>query len=630
MIRVLPDNLASMIAAGEVVGRPASVVKELMENAIDAGADRVDVVVTDAGRTQILVIDNGSGMSADDAALCFERHATSKLSSVEDLGAGILTFGFRGEALPSIAAVSQVQLKTRRGQDELGTEVNISGSSPREVREVSCPKGTSVSVRNLFFNVPARRKFLKSDNVELRHIIDEFERVAMLRYDKAFSLTAGSREIYVLKPALSQKMRLRDLFGDAVTNGLLDFSLETSGVKIEGYVGRPDAARKGLGNQFFFVNGRYFRSPYLNKAVMGAYEHLLPEGLTPSYFLHVKVDPAAVDVNVSPTKTEVKFEEPAILYQALYAGIREVLGRQSFAGSIDFATEGVPVIPVFTQEGLAARPLREPGDGSNAAYNPFAGDGFPDGGLSGITPVATPDFSPQDFGYGGEVPGEGGPSGSGAPSFPDRYAARAAVTPSQNYGKLFEENILPSTQTLVLQGKYICTPVSSGMMVIHIRRARQRILFDRFLSALSGNAHVTQTALFETRVQVGADACLLFAEHAHTLEALGFDIRPFGADSVVVCGVPEGFSCESGKAEEMVFQVLGVLREGVPTFGDQVFSTLAERFAESGAAGGKDLTSPREAQRLIDALFASTNAEYTARGKRIMTIISVAEFDRKF
>ena len=337
-----------MIAAGEVVQRPASVVKELMENAVDAGATQVDVVVTDSGRTLIQVIDNGSGMSPSDAVLCFERHATSKITSAADLER-IVTYGFRGEALASIAAVSQVTLRTRRVEDETGTQVVIGGDGDVKTSSVSAPSGSNFAVRNLFYNTPARRKFLKSDQVEFKHIVEEFTRVAVPRPEIGFSLTHNGKQIYVLKPAKSLKFRILDLMGRTVVGEVVDIFADTAVVQVSGFIGRPESARRVPGNQYFFVGGRYFRSPYLHKAVMKAYEEFVPEGFTPAYFIFLEVDPQAVDVNIHPTKTEIKFEDDNVIFQVISACVREALGRNSFGASLDFNREGAVELPQLGQ-----------------------------------------------------------------------------------------------------------------------------------------------------------------------------------------------------------------------------------------------------------------------------------------
>lgn len=630
-IRILPGNIANMIAAGEVVQRPASVVKELMENALDAGADHISVVVRDAGKTLIQVIDNGSGMSPDDAVVCFERHATSKIATKEDL-MGITTFGFRGEALASIAAVSEVTLRTRREGDDLGCEVVFADSRHVSTDEVSAPKGANFAVRNLFYNVPARRKFLKSDNVEFRHIVTEFTHVVLTRFDIGFELVHNDREIYVLKPAKSLKFRIQDMFGKTVAQSLVDIGAETSVVRLHGYVARPDTATKTQSNQYLFVNGRYFKSGYFHKAVMRAYEKLIPEGYSPSYFIYMETDPGAVDVNISPTKTEVKFEDDSVIFQVLYACIKETLGKNSFGASIDFDVEGTPDIPVFGRHFEDLYPSSEPAVGTDPAYNPFDNDGFPSeephysnfigGSLPGMPPFR-------------EVPGTSGTEGvqdeSGSAGQAPRMPGMSGyVDRRDDYGKLFEEKSLPSRNVLILQGKYILTAVKSGLLAVNIRRATERILFERFLDAYSRNGHVTQTSLFPVSVQVGVENVLLLQEHSDMLSSLGFDIRPFGNDTVVVYGVPEGYSAEPGKMQAMVTDLISVLSDDRSLLPETMASSMAERFAKIGAAGRDVLSSPVEAQRLIDSLFACSNAEYTSSGHRTMALLATDEIDRKF
>lgn len=602
-----------MIAAGEVVQRPASVVKELMENAVDAGADQVTVVIQDAGRTLVQVIDNGCGMSPDQAVLCFERHATSKLHTAEDLH-NILTFGFRGEALASIAAVAEVTLKTRREEDELGCQVVYADSCHISTQETSAPRGANFMVRNLFYNVPARRKFLKSDNVEFKHIVTEFTRVALTRPDIGFTLTHNGKDIYVLKPAMSLKFRVRDLIGANVVGDLVDIGAETSIVTINGFVGRPDGARKMLGNQYFFVNGRYFRSPYLHKAVMKAYEGLMPEGLTPSYFIYMDIDPQSVDVNIHPTKTEIKFEDDSVIFQTLFACIREVLGRNSFGESIDFDREGVPDIPAFGSNFDEFRPIAEPKPEIDDTYNPFDNDGFPS--------VSSP-FTNTIGGLGAEDFAEhAGPR--------TQYGSAPVIEKRDDYGKLFEDKLAPSKSVLLVQGKYIVTSSRSGLMVININRAMERILYDRFLEAFSKNVHVTQTALFPVTMQVGVENMCLFQEHADMLTLLGFDIAPFGVDTIVINGVPEGYSAEAGKVQTMIGDLLLILAEDHNALPEMMVANMSARFAKLGSLSGDPVTNPVEAQRLIDSLFACENAEYTQSGRRIVAMISAEDIDKKF
>lgn len=618
-LKILPSNVANMIAAGEVVQRPSSVVKELMENAVDAGALSVNVIITDAGRTLIRVIDNGCGMSPEEALLCFERHATSKIATAEDL-TSISSFGFRGEALASIAAVAEVTLRTCREGDDLGTEVVFADSKLVSRIESAAPVGSSFSVRNLFYNIPARRKFLKSDNVEFRHIVEEFVRVALTRPDIAFSLVHNGRDIHILKPAKSLKFRVLDLLGNNVAKDVVDINQQTTLFKLTGYLGRPDSARKMLGNQFFFVNGRYFRSSYLHKAVMKAYEEFVPEGLTPPYFLYFETDPRSVDVNISPNKSEVKFEDESLVFQMLYACVRETLGRNSFGACIDFDTEGMVDLPVLGKSFDEYRTTAAPTVGIDPNYNPFD------------SPFENPFGSAQsEKDWQSPAPQSPAPQDSSrSGSFPPSYGPGAAVERRDDYGKLFETKIMPSTQTIFVQDRYIATNAKSGLMLVHVRRAFERILYERFLGAIADGEHVSQVSLFPEQIQVGVENRLLLDEHAETLAGLGFDIAPLGNDTIVVNAVPDGFSCESGKVQKMVADIIFILEEGKHSLAATMQSSMAERFAAMGATSAKMPSSSFEAQRLIDSLFATGNAEFTPRGKRIVTIVTVDDIDKKF
>ena len=631
-IRILPSNIANMIAAGEVVQRPASVVKELMENAVDAGADQVTIVIQDAGRTLIQVIDNGCGMSPDQAVLCFERHATSKLQTAEDLH-NILTFGFRGEALASIAAVAEVTLKTRREEDEVGCQVDFADSQHLSTQEIAAPQGANFSVRNLFYNVPARRKFLKSDNVEFKHIVTEFTRVALTRPGVGFTLTHNGKDVCVLRPAKSLKFRIQDVLGAGVANDVVDIHTQTSIVEVTGYVGRPEAARKGLGNQYFFVNGRFFKSPYLHKAVMKAYENLIPDGVTPSYFIYLEVDPQSIDVNIHPTKTEIKFEDDSVVFQILFACIKESLGKNSFGDSIDFNREGVPEIPAFGSNFDEFRPIDEPQAIGDPLFNPFDNDGYPS-----EAPAFDNSFVPGGFSSSAApMPHQMSHHAPRVSDMTDWNTAEAGFSQPYNfmekkddYGKLFEDKFTSGKSVMLLQGKYILTTAKSGLMVVNVSRAMERILYDRFLSSLSMNAHVTQTALFPITVRVGVENIYLFAEHSQMLASLGFDIAPFGTDTIVVNGVPEGYSAEAGKVQSMIDEILQILAEDHGSLPELMAANMAAKFASLGARSCDTMTNPAEAQRLIDSLFASENPEYTSQGRRIISIIPMDEIDRKF
>lgn len=633
-LRILPGNIANMIAAGEVVQRPASVVKELVENAVDAGAEQISVIIKDSGRTLIQVIDNGKGMNPDDAVLCFERHATSKIATAEDLE-DITTFGFRGEALASIAAVAEVTLKTRTEDEEVGCQVEFAASVHNSTTEIATPKGTNIAVRNLFYNVPARRKFLKSDNVEFKHIVEEFTKVALTRPEIGFSLSHNGKDVFVLKPAKSLKYRIMDLLGASVTGDVVDVCADTSVVSLRGFVGRPDTARKTLGNQFFFVNGRYFRSPYLHKAVMKAYEGMIADGVTPSYFIYLEVDPHSVDVNISPTKSEVKFEDDSFIFQVVYASVKEVLGKNAFAGGIDFSNPEANDMPVLGSHFSEYQPESIPQVAVDGGYNPFdpvtsAGSAMDEYGAVGrcaSTGSATE--------LGGPANEFGGPAGKGygsATGWKDSGNERFGqyVDRREDYGKLFEEKTLPVTQTIILGGKYIVAPSRDGLMIVNVRRARERILYDRALAALTKNEHVTQANMFPVKVEVGAANRAVFNDKAELLARLGFDISPFGTDTIVVNGVPEGYSCEAGKIQTMVSDLLLILSDDSSSLPGVMEAAMAEKIALLGASSCDPLASPMEARHLLDTLLSSSNPELTGNGKRIMAIMTSAQVEKLF
>ena len=633
-LRILPGNIANMIAAGEVVQRPASVVKELVENAVDAGAEQISVIIKDSGRTLIQVIDNGKGMNPDDAVLCFERHATSKIATAEDLE-DITTFGFRGEALASIAAVAEVTLKTRTEDEEVGCQVEFAASVHNSTTEIATPKGTNIAVRNLFYTVPARRKFLKSDNVEFKHIVEEFTKVALTRPEIGFSLSHNGKDVFVLKPAKSLKYRIMDLLGASVTGDVVDVCADTSVVSLRGFVGRPDTARKTLGNQFFFVNGRYFRSPYLHKAVMKAYEGMIADGVTPSYFIYLEVDPHSVDVNISPTKSEVKFEDDSFIFQVVYASVKEVLGKNAFAGGIDFSNPEANDMPVLGSHFSEYQPESIPQVAVDGGYNPFdpvtsagsATDEYGAVGRGASTGSATE--------LGGPAYEFGGPAGKGygsATGWKDSGNERFGqyVDRREDYGKLFEEKTLPVTQTIILGGKYIVAPARDGLMIVNVRRARERILYDRALAALTKNEHVTQANMFPVKVEVGAANRAVFDDKAELLARLGFDISPFGTDTIVVNGVPEGYSCEAGKIQTMVSDLLLILSDDSSSLPGVMEAAMAEKIALLGASSCDPLASPMEARHLLDTLLSSSNPELTGNGKRIMAIMTSAQVEKLF
>ena len=640
-LQILPARLANMIAAGEVVQRPASVVKELMENAVDAGATDIKVVVADAGRTLIQVIDNGCGMSPGDAVLCFERHATSKIATAEDLTA-IGSYGFRGEALPSVAAVAEVTLRTRRPGDETATQV-VAGGPDLRTSTVAAPVGSNFAVRNLFYNTPARRKFLKSDNVELKHIVEEFTRVALTRPEIAFSLRSNDRDLYVLRPAKSLKFRILELLGSSVADDIVDLEADTTTVRVHGFLARPQSARKTVAHQYFFVNGRYFGSGYLRKAVLKGYEGFIAADVQPSWFIWLEVDPADVDVNISPTKSEVKFADENVVFQILYACVKETLGRNAFGDGIDFDAASGVQMPVLGRNFEAIHgPVSAPAPDLDPNYDPFSLGG------SEHTPGSAPGGFPAEWG----VPPEGRATrGSEAPHeqshsaqsyTPDRYdqlfdgypspaqAARESAATSTPASAAPGTTAGAGPNLLIVKGRYIVSPAASGLLAVHIRRARERVAYEQALAALNHSAHISQKSLFPVAVQVGPAARLLFEEQAGTLEALGFDIAPFGADTVVVNGVPEGFSCEPGKVEQMVQDLVLILSDSNPAApSDMVWSAVAAKFATLESIGFT-VANAEEANDLVDSLFACENSELTPSGRRIVTLIPLEDIDKKF
>lgn len=586
IIHVLSDAVANQIAAGEVIQRPASVVKELMENAVDAGATSVKVIVKDAGKTLIQVVDNGIGMSEGDARKCFERHATSKINRAEDLFA-IRTSGFRGEALASMAAVSEVSLKTRRRVDELGTHIRIAGSRIESQEPVQTPVGTNFQVKNLFYNTPARRKFLKSDHTELRHIINEFNHVALTHHEVEFILIHNQAEIYNLPPA-NLRQRIIGAFGKAVNAYLISLETETSVIKISGFIGKPEYARKTYGEQFFFVNKRYIRHPYFHKAVMSGFEQILAADHIPSYFIYFEIDPSKIDVNIHPSKTEVKFEDERPIWQILLSSVKEAIGRNNLSPSLDFDKEGVIDIPVLTKD----TEIRLPGIDTNPEYNPFAGEKAYD-----------------------------------RPKQRNSYLDKR----SSGWEQLFEP--LPqlagsAVRKLQVKNKYILSPVKSGLMVIDQKRAHERILYERMLHALQKQQPLAQQSLFPEAIQFNAADYQVCLEMLDELEKIGFDIRDFGNNSVVVHGFPVELSLVSvgRKLEQMIEQYKSLQ-------GDLNMGTL-ERIARATALAsavdyGKQL-SDLEIQELVDQLFACSNPNHSPSGKLIVKIIEIEELESHF
>ena len=621
VIRLLPDSVANQIAAGEVIQRPASVIKELVENAVDAGAKHIDVLVTDAGKTSIQVIDDGKGMSETDARLAFERHATSKIREAADLFA-LRTMGFRGEALASIAAVAQVELRTCLEGEDLGTSLCISGSKVESQETVACPKGSNFQVKNLFFNIPARRKFLKSNQTELNNILTEFERIVLVNPDVSFTLHHNGTEMYNL-PAIQLRQRIMGVFGKKINQELLSVEVDTTMVRISGFVGRPETSRKKGARQYFFVNGRYMRHPYFHKSVMDAYEHLIPVGEQVSYFIYFEVDAANIDVNIHPTKTEIKFENEQAVWQILSAAVKETLGKFNAVPSIDFDTEGMPDIPAFENSPYSS--LQFPQTSYNPSYNPF-----------NTSPSSSPSYSRQES-KGWEHFYEGLERQTGnavADVYPEEampveeYTSAEASLPF--YGQTGEATPVAeaSSQHYQYKGRYILTSVKSGLMVIDQQRAHIRVLYDRYLEQISSRQGASQGMLFPDIVQFSASEIPVLQEIMEDLSFLGFELTDLGGGSYAINGVPAGI--EGLQPVKLVQDMLQTAIEKGCKVKEEVQSILALSLAKATAIVPGQVLSAEEMNHLVDDFLTSTSPNYTPDGKVALAVIKEDELEKLF
>lgn len=638
IIRLLPDSVANQIAAGEVIQRPASVVKELVENAVDAGATEVHVLVTDAGKTCVQVIDNGQGMSETDARLAFERHATSKIRQATDLFA-LRTMGFRGEALASIAAVAEVDLKTRQQGDELGTRLIISGSRVESQEVVSCPLGSNFSVKNLFFNVPARRKFLKANSTELSNVLLEFERIALVHPDVAFYLYSNDSELFNL-PASSLRQRVLSVFGKKLNQQLLPVEVETSLITINGFVAKPETARKKGYHQYFFVNGRYMRHPYFHKAVMEAYDRLIPAGEQISYFLYFDVDPANIDVNIHPTKTEIKFENEQSIWQILAAAIKETLGRFNEVPTIDFDTEDRPAeMPAFGEQVL---PIRPPEVHYNANYNPFTGSA---GSIAGrkatgtvtdsILPASSSSSDDSTMAWGLDRLNAPDPSDSRAAAYAPASDCLEDVLPDKDddegrlpLGEEQKRASLTGGDYLQFKGRYILTSVRSGLMLIDQHRAHVRVLFDRYMEQIRRGKGLSQGVLFPEILQLPPSEAAMLDALQDDFEAVGFDLSSLGGGSYAIQGVPAGI--EGLHPVELVRSMVNNALEKGGDIKEEVQEQLAFTLARASAIVYGQVLTMQEMTTLIDDLFATTMPTYTPDGRLVLTTIREEEIDKLF
>jgi DNA mismatch repair protein MutL len=598
VIHLLPDTIANQIAAGEVIQRPASVVKELVENAIDAGATHIRIYIKDAGRTLIQVIDDGKGMSETDARMAFERHATSKISTAADLFA-LHTMGFRGEALASIAAVAHVELRTRLKGAELGTRLSVSGSTLQKIEADACDEGSVFSVKNLFFNIPARRKFLKSNEVEFRHILNEFERIALANPQIEMSLYRDDIEIFNL-PESGLRQRIINVCGKALNQKLLAIDVQSSLLTISGFTGRPDATRKRGALQFFFVNGRFMKHFYFHKAIMQVYERLIPAGEMPDYFIYFTIDSASIDVNIHPAKTEIKFENEQSVWQILSAAIRESLAKSNAVPSIDFDTEGMIDIPVYTAEN-SRRPLKMPQVEIDPTYNPFRN--------TSSVPRERSEFDWSKLYKGFEEERE----------------------PVQLEAKISQEGEAPEelfNTCYQYKGRYIVTSLKSGLVIIEQRRAHIRILFDQYLSQIKGHKGISQRILFPEIVEFTSSEAVMLPSILEELYYVGFDLSNLGNNSYAINGVPAG--SEKLNSAALVKEAVNYTIETGCHAHEEICEAIALSLAKATAIPvGKNLSAD-EMNSLIASLFSSPSSTYSPEGKLILSMLTDEELDKRF
>ena len=602
IIHLLPDSVANQIAAGEVVQRPASVIKELMENAVDAGASTIDVLVQDAGRTTIQVIDDGKGMTETDARMAFERHATSKIAKAEDLFT-LRTMGFRGEALPSIAAVAQVKLTTRTANQDLGVQLCIDGSHLISQEVCSCPVGANFEVSNLFFNVPARRKFLKSNQTELNNIIQDFERIALVNSSVTFSLSSNGNRLMQL-PAGSTLQRIVGIFGKKLGEQLLPVQVETSLVIISGFVGKPEAARKKNSSQFLFVNGRFMRHPRFHYAVMEAFNHLIPEGDQVPYFIFFQVDPANIDVNIHPTKTEIKFENEQEIWSIIVAAVRDALGKFNAVPTIDFDVEGRPDIPTYEVGSLTS--VKVPRVQYDTSFNPF----------NSHSETRKPTRQWEKL-Y--EQAAQSNHKNQNTPTTPSSQNAPITQT-------LFPEVQEMSSQHYQYKGQYILTAVQSGLMLVDQRRAHIRILYERYLKQMQEHNAATQGLLFPELLELSPSDAAMLTAILDDVRALGFYITPLGGSAFSIVGTPSGQVNPVAVVQQMVESVK--MQDGVHA--DALHHRLALVLARNNAIEVGEVLTPVQMETLIGDLFQCENPNLSPNGKTILTILQQETIDKLF
>ncbi|MDA9555008.1 DNA mismatch repair endonuclease MutL [Pelobium sp.] len=615
IIKLLPDSVANQIAAGEVVQRPASAVKELLENAIDAGADKIQLIIKDAGKSLIQVIDNGCGMSATDARMCFERHATSKIKKAEDLFA-IRTMGFRGEAMASIAAIAQVELKTRRHEDELGSIIQIEGSSVIHQEPCATPAGTSISVKNLFYNIPARRNFLKSNPVETRHILDEFQRVALAHPEIFFSLHHDGQEVYHL-PQTQLKQRIIHLLGNQYNEKLVPVDEETTIIHVRGYIGKPSSAKKTRGDQFFFVNHRFIKDAYLNHAVKVAFEELLPDDYFPMYYLFIDIDPAKIDINVHPTKTEIKYQDEKAIYAIIRSAVKRSLGRYNITPTLDFNQE------TAFQRMITDKPLDEitpPSIQFNPDFNPFKEAKASTKEIPFLRNVGEKSGIPSNWDTLYEITQTTTESRQSSFDLPEEKTIKTSDDKVES---------ISGRQVFQLHQRYIITQIKSGFMLVDQQAAHERVLYERFLSQLNQNQGLSQQSLFPQTVTLNTTDFALATELLPDLHALGFQIRDFGKNTLIVEGVPADLQ-ENNDLAAMLEQLIEGFKNNHTILKLDKRENLARTLAKNSALKAGTTLEVEEMNNLIDQLFACAMPNVSINGKQIIVKITLEELAEKF
>ena len=633
IIKLLPDSVANQIAAGEVIQRPASVIKELVENAIDAGSTSIQIVLKDAGRTLIQVIDNGKGMSDTDARLAFERHSTSKISKAEDLFS-LQTMGFRGEALASIAAIAQVELRTRAKGAQLGTKILINASKCESQEPDMCPEGSNFMIKNIFFNVPARRKFLKSNQVELSNIIKEYEKLALVNHHVDFSLSNNDKLLNKFSGG-SFKQRIASLWGAKVDQQLVPLNTDTSLVRITGFVSKPEGARKRNFLQFLFVNGRFMRHPYFHKAIISSYSELIPDDEQPNYFLNFSVDPESIDVNIHPTKTEIKFENELPIWQILAAAVKESLGRFSAVPQIDFDTIDAPEIPAFNDHTVVTAPE----DGIDPTYNPFkpqskssAGGGssyHPQsaGNFGGYSSNPLPDWEKlyQNFEKGKQE----GIASITEQDVEDSFSDIGEVEPVNN--GVQAEIITPdmsSAMCMQMKGRYILSPIKSGLMIVDQHRAHVRVLFEQYIKQLDATTISSQRVLFPEVLQLTTSQNIILKELEPEMEKIGFNLAQLSGNDWSINAVPAGM--ENVNIKDTILQVIDEVSMGGTSITTKVYESIALRVAKSAAIPYGKTMLQEEMDTLLSKLLCLPNPNYTPDGKTIISVLSNDQLEKMF